>query len=300
MKQLELVESLNFTAPLGIKTHRQAEEFRQQQKTPQKGKQVYLNTLAVSAVEFYLKCMGIKTDVAASDSFDPVMQTLMDVADLEVSNLGKLECRPVLPNQEFMEIPAEVWSDRIGYVAVQMIPSLKEATLLGFVETARGEKLDLSELGSLEYFLEYMSKLKPLVKLSQWMDNIFDAGWQAVETLWPQQQPQLAFNFRKRDGVERVKQLDLEWADDRVALLVAMDGELDAERNIVVEVHPSGGQTYLPDNLQLMVLEGEEMLMQVVAKSSKNIQCEFQGEQGESFSIKVGMGSTSVTERFII
>ncbi|MGK7904109.1 MAG: DUF1822 family protein [Hormoscilla sp.] len=299
MKQLELADSLNFTAPLGIKDHRQAEEFRKQQKKPQKGKQVYLNTLAVSAVELYLKCMGIKTDVAASDSFDPVMQTLMDVADLEVSNLGKLECRPVLPNQEFVEIPPEVWSDRIGYVAVQMIPSLKEATLLGFVETAQTEKLHLSELRSLEDFREYMSKLKPLVKLSQWMDNIFDAGWQATETLWPQQQ-QLAFSFRKRQGVERVKQLDLEWAGDRVALLVGMDGEFDAERNILVEVHPSGGQSYLPDNLQLMVLEGGEMLMQVVAKSSKNIQCEFPGEPGESFSVKVGMGSTSVTERFII
>lgn len=300
MKQLELAESLNFPAPLGRKAHVQAEEFRKQQKMPQKGKQVYLNTLAVSAVEFYLKCMGIKTDVAASDSFDPVMQTLMDVADLEVSNLGKLECRPVLPNQEFVEIPPEVWSDRIGYVAVQMIPSLEEAILVGFVETAREEKLHLSELRSLEYFLEYMSELKPLVKLSEWMDNIFDAGWQAVETLWPQQQAQLAFNFRKRQDVEGVKQLDLEWAGSRVALLVGMDGELDAERNILVQVHPSGGQTYLPDNLQLMVLEGEDMLMQIVAKSSKNIQCEFKGEPGESFSVKVGMGSTSVTERFII
>lgn len=300
MKQLELAERGNFTAPLGVKNHRQAEEFRKQQKTSQKGKQVYLNTLAVSAVEFYLKCMGIETDLAASDSFDPVMQTLMDVADLEVKKLGKLECRPVLPNQEFVEIPPEVWSDRIGYVAVQMIPSLKEATLLGFVEIARTEKLHLSELRSIEELPAHMSKVKPLVKLNQWMDNIFDAGWEAVETLLQRQEPQLAFSFRKQHIVERGKEIEWEWTGDRMALLVGIDRESDAEMSISVEVHPMGGKTYLPDDLQLMVLETEEILMQVVAKSSKNLQCEFKGEPGESFQVKVGIGETSVAERFTI
>jgi len=300
MKELELAGELTFTAPLGVKAHMQAEEFRKQQKMPQKGKQVYLNTLAVSAVEFYLKCMGMSTDLAASDSFDPVMQTLMDVADLEVKPLGKLECRPVLPNEDFVEIPADVWSDRIGYVAVQMIPSLKEATVLGFVEKANTEKLPLKSLRSLSEFLEHMSKLKPIVNLSGWWEKLYDAGWEAVETLWPPQAPQLAFEFRQQHVVERVKPLELEWGGDRMALLVGMDRSPDDQMKISVEVHPSGGQTYLPDNLQLMVLEAEEMLMQIIARSSTNLQCEFKGEPGESFSVKVGMGDTIVTERFTI
>ena len=47
------------------------------------------------------------------------MQSLTDIAGLVVKDCGKLECHPVLPNSDFCYIPAEVWSDRIGYIAVQ-------------------------------------------------------------------------------------------------------------------------------------------------------------------------------------
>lgn len=35
----------------------------------------------------------------------------MDVADLEVQDIGKLECRWVAPGEDFVTIPAEVRSD---------------------------------------------------------------------------------------------------------------------------------------------------------------------------------------------
>lgn len=296
-------ESLIFTVPLGVSAHRRAKQFSQQQTAPQKIKRVYLNTLAVYAVDFYLKCIGFETDLAASDSWNPVMRTLMDVADLDVKKLGKLECRPVLPDSQIVRIAPEVWSDRIGYIAVQTTESLTEATLLGFVKNVTAEELPLKELRSLDSFLEYLNALrdKPVVKLSQWLNNIVDEGWEDVKELLQPQQVELAFRGRG-PGAERGKRLELESAGERISLLVGLDPVDETEMNIWVEVYPSRGQSYLPKNLQLNVLdsEGASVMEAVARNTNKNIQFEFKGELGESFNVKVALGNVSVTEAFTI
>src|SRR4028118_1404350 len=122
-----------FTGPISPDARRRAEQLCRQQATPEKGEQVRLNTLSVSFVNSYLQCMGFETDLSASDSWNPVQQTLMDVADLSLKSLGFLECRPVLGDSQFVYVPPEVQSNRIGYVVVQISISFREATLLGVV-----------------------------------------------------------------------------------------------------------------------------------------------------------------------
>ena len=148
------IETLTKTVPLAFSAHSIAQQFYSHQSNHCKAKQVYLNTLAVYAVNVYLQHLGFETDLSESASWDPLMQTLMDVADLEVKNYGKLECRPVLLGKEVVYFPAEVWSERIGYIAVQLNESLKEATLLGFAEKVDKSELPLSQLRSLEDLLQ--------------------------------------------------------------------------------------------------------------------------------------------------
>ncbi len=62
--------------------------------------------------------MGFETNWSDADRSNPWMLSLIDLADLEVKNIWKIECRPVLPDAEYLEIPTEVSADRIGYVAV--------------------------------------------------------------------------------------------------------------------------------------------------------------------------------------
>lgn len=296
-------ESLVFTVSLGTEAHRLAEQFRRYQKSAQKGKQVYLNTLAIYAVNFYLRCLGIVTDWEICDSYDPIMQTMMDVADLQVENLGKLECRSVLPNAELVQIPPEVWSDRIGYIVVEMNESLREAKLLGFVETVDTEELMVSKLRSLTEFPEYINQLRQpkTINLRQWLDNIFTTGWQAVEELISPQTTELAFSFRGQEGIKRAKVLDLEHAGEQVTLCIGIKPIDAGEMNIFVEVYPNKHHIHLPQNLQLMVLNAEaETVMEAVAKTTKNIQLEFSGELDERFSIKLALGDFSVTETFVI
>jgi hypothetical protein len=95
---------------------------------------IYLNTLAVYAVESFLQSAGIETHWAASDSWQPNLATPINVADLEVMGAGKVECRPVLLDCAApVEIPLTAVADRVAYVAVGFGTVLDRAQLLGFV-----------------------------------------------------------------------------------------------------------------------------------------------------------------------
>jgi hypothetical protein len=87
-----------------------------------------------------------------------------------------------------------------------------------------------------------------------------------------------------------------------VAVIVAIAGESEQEMDISVEVQPPKGQTYLPSNLQLMVLDedGEAVIDAHARSDNKTIQLEFGGEPGDHFSVKVALGDVSVTENFVV
>lgn len=291
-----------FTVPLALEAHSRAEQFCSYQPNSSKAKQVYLNTLAVYAVNVYLQCRGFETDLEKSASCNPAMQLLMDVADLQVMNRGKLECRPVLPDANFVYVPAEVWENRIGYVVVQVNESLREATLLGFVEKVKSSKLALNQLLSLEALPRYLNNISPWVNLSRWFENIFETGWQAVEAVVGTQSAELNFSFRSVPSVRRCKLIELGMAEQAVVVMVAITQDSEQEMNISVEVQPPKGQLYLPANLQLMVLDedGEAVIDAHARSDNKNIQLEFGGEPGDRFSIKVALDEVSVTENFLI
>jgi hypothetical protein len=152
--------------------------------------------------------MGLEAELETSDSHNPLMQKFMDVADINVKRLGKLECRPVLPNSEVMEVPPEAWDNRIGYVAVQLNSSLKQAILLGFVPSVAHKNgiIPLSELRSLADFPAYLSEFSQVpepaspqvVNLHNWLEGIVEAGWQTIDELFVTREISLASAFRSR------------------------------------------------------------------------------------------------------
>ena len=160
-----------FAVPLTSKALKLAKSFQEQYESPAKARQVYLNTLAVYAVDTYCQCLGIETDLEASHSLNPVMQTLMDVADLEITGIGKLECRPVLPTDENCYIPADTWENRLGYVAVEIDESSREATLFGFYPTINPlemmEHISFDSFQPLEAFLDHLNRLETALDFFQ-------------------------------------------------------------------------------------------------------------------------------------
>ncbi|NDJ24642.1 DUF1822 family protein [Nostoc sp. B(2019)] len=317
----QIIEHLKFTVSLTLSAHLKAKQFARHQSNPQKAEHVYYNTLAVYAVNYYLQYLGFETDLEKSDSWNPVMQSLMDIADLEVKNYGKLECRPVLPDSQVCQFPAEVWSERISYVAVQLNESLTEATLLGLVEKVETKELPLSKLRSLADLPRYLrdTKLVPTsVSLRQWFEEVFAAEWQTLEALLLAEAINPAFitrsahHLRKIDAdnpatdVSAGKLIDLgmQLAGHQVVLIITLVAKADEEVDIRLRVCPTADQPNLPPNLRLSVLDESGATypeLKVKARSEDNwIQLEFSGELGEQFSVKLALGDISITENFVI
>lgn len=161
---MKLTDHFNLTIQLTKKAHNDAHKFASKQANSQKVKQVYLNTLAVYAVQDFLNWLGIETDLNAGDSWHSVIRCFQDVADLVIPNLGKLECRPVLPGQTVISLPPEVTEDRIAYIGVQFQEQLNEVQLLGFYPTidpqAPLEEIEIANLQPIETLIDYIDRLE--------------------------------------------------------------------------------------------------------------------------------------------
>ncbi len=300
-----------FTGPISTVARRRAEQWSRQQATPEKSQQVMLNSLAVSFVSFYLECMGFETDLEVSDSWHPVQQMLMDVADLSIKNLGKLECRPVLENAEFVDVPPEVQSNRIGYIVVQISDHFKSAKLLGFVPEVSTDELPIHQLQPLDIFLDYLERLElqntlsssqNIVNLNRWFEDVFESGWEAIKSIFSTEP---AWQFRSTEKV-RAKLIDFGIKENNASVAIVVkvspdDNNCD-EMKIIVELHPVHNQDYLPAALGIMILDEEETaVMKAIAKNdNKKIELEFTAATGDSFSIKIALGDVSVTENFIL
>ncbi|MCC3435628.1 DUF1822 family protein [Microcoleus sp. PH2017_05_CCC_O_A] len=299
----KMIEPITFTVPLSFEAHDIAQQCAQK-SLPTKFKQVYLNTLAVYAVDSYLRCMGFETNLAHSESRDSLMLKFVDVADLDIVGVGKIECRPVLPDSQTCNIPSDAWENRIGYVAVQLNQSLKEATLLGFTKTSAMREVPLTQLQSLEYFLAYMNRIQQLnpVNLMNWFENVFDTGWQVIDELLNPEQ--LEWHFRSTNAlpIERGYKIDLgmQLAQQSVTLAVMLAPEPGSEVDIQVQVYPMGNQTCLPEGLKLIVMdESEEVVLEATSRDDDNfIQLEFSSELRELFGVTVALGGASVTKHF--
>lgn len=318
-------DASTFSVPLALAAHTQAERFRQHHSHPAKAKQVYLNSLAVYAVNFYLDCLAIDTDLPHSHSWNPAQQALLDTADLKVKRCGALECRPVLPGATALEIPAETHQNRIGYVAVQLDSDLRRATLLGFLPSLSADQVPLSQLRPIEELAEHLERCAAIAasapepqpaeaastptvtRLSHWLQNLADTGWQAIENAFTPQSP--AFSFRGEPAeveappdVQRRKQilLDAE-TGTAVQLAVGILPLSQAEADIWVQVSPTDEQPYLPSRLYLEVLDAmDTQVMQAEARSTEAIRLRFTVAVGEPFSLKLTLEGSSVVESFVV
>jgi hypothetical protein len=133
--------------------------FAVQQVNPAQAQRVYRNTLAVYAVHTYLTLLGIETDLTQSDSWQAMSRSSRDTADLFVVGRGRLECRPVEPGADVLDIPDEVQLRRIAYLAVEIAEKPTKVQLLGFICPAAIEAA--AKLRPMEEFLDYLWTVHP-------------------------------------------------------------------------------------------------------------------------------------------
>lgn len=317
-------DTRNSAIPLPITSEVRAiaRDFAAGQATEQKAEQVLYNTLAVLTVNSYLEMLGIATDLPSSDSWNPIMRTCDDVADLNISNLGKLECRPLKNSDTNCHIPMEVWDLRLGYVAVRIDDSFKKAELLGFIPRVATEELAIAHFKPIEALIDRLHDSKAstansaVVNLEQWFNNIFNSGWSRVENLLNPEQLTTAWGFRNAElspkktsesqltnnNIQRAKLIDLgiQLGDRQVVLLVEITPEESGSIAVILQVHPSPNSVYLPETLMLKVIESSgKVFMQAQARSQDNfIQLQFSGQPKESFTVQIILGDVELIEQF--
>jgi len=149
--------------------------------------------------------------------------------------------------------------------------------------------------------LEYLAKKN--TNLSQWLENIFDETWQVVEALIDPN-TSLVFSLRNTEKMtRRGKLLDLgmQFGNLNLALLVNITKEVENKIRVLIQLHPTGRQKFLPSNIKLSLLsETGTLLSEVSSRNQDNyIQLKpFKGEAGKCFSIEVSLEDLKIREDF--
>ena len=294
--------------PLGKDAHQKAEEFAAEQDNLDKGKQVYLNTLAVYAVNNYLKWLSIETALHQSDSWNWSTRTFFDIADLMLPNIGRIECRPVLPGEEVVVLPQEVTQERIGYIAVRFNKQLDFVEILGFVPARpiinNSEIIEINRFESIDILIDIINRRKMKVNLCQWLEGIFNQDWESPELV-------LAGSFRstatmtrqyqdsQTSSISRAKVVDV---GRQIVLLIELTPTNSAVFDIRLRVYPAENTLHLPQDLQLTIFdESGDACMNTQAEIANDwMQLEFDCQHEEKFSVELKLGEISITEEFIV
>ncbi len=322
------IEDSSLFLPISTKSRKLARSLAAQHSIPSLVERVRRNTLAVLVIHDYLEMMGVTTNLEVSDCWNPVVQICADIADLEIEGVGKLECRSILSGEEICYVPAEVWAERIGYVVVQFDSDWRSASLLGFVPQVSTESIAIECLEPIENLLVAINYKKEstlqnvvnnlaISNLSNWLQNLFESGWQELETLLSVlsgTQPQLSWRTRQltsdifndlsnQNEVRRGKLIDLgfQLSSSVLALLITISPIDQTEINIRLTIH-SVVDMFLPEFLKLVVIDDSgSVFLTAESRSIDNyIQIQFSGRIGEQFSVQVSLGEFSLVENFII
>ena len=215
------------------------------------------------------------------------------------------ETREVVAQLPILPVPqAENLVQRLGNPSVVFLRLAVPFSLWGAL-------LENEDLRSRLYHqrLGEVTPAQVLVNLSRWLENVFDAGWQSLETL-SSPSTDLVYNFSHVRGangladsqVQGCKLIDLPGGES-VALLVGLKRSADGRISVRVQLHPRPGNRYLPANIKLILRsESGEILESVQAGDEDNyIQIpRFRSSSEFHFSVQVGLDEFEITEDFVV
>jgi len=125
---------LRFSVPLTLRIQRFAQAIADQLETPIIAEQAYRNILAVYAANFYCQCMNLETNLGASlAAWSPALHVLQNYACLSVVGLGEVECCPIAPETDLIELSWEALGRRAAYLAIELNLQEAQAHLIGFL-----------------------------------------------------------------------------------------------------------------------------------------------------------------------
>ena len=292
--------------------HNYAQQFASEQTSVAKGRQVYLNTLAVCGVKTYLQCLNINSDLAHSDCWQASLRNLFNVADLTLPNLGKIECLYLLPNETQVQIPLEAREDRLGYLIVRLEAQLQQLELLGFMSgdriTLETESIALTQLQPLDFLFEttarLQNKVSSKVNLSQWFNELIAPDWQPVTTVLA---GRITRSLAKSDPAVttvtrgKVIQWQLNSLEPEIILVLKVCQQSDRTIDLCLQLYPGNAGDNLPSGLSVAIFDRDnQSCLSAQAKDSDDwMQLEFGCQPGEQFRVEMGLNGVSAIEKFV-
>jgi hypothetical protein len=167
--------------------------------------------------------------------------------------------------------------------------------------------------------------LQEVVNLRQWFNNQIDRssigieelksavrgfddriveGWQNLESLFRPEELTPALSMRNSStrniSVQRGKEIEIR--QQNIVLIVKVNPQSEKNINVITEVRPQSGQHYLPEMLQVKLLDDQQnAVMEAIANSTnQNIRFDFNVVLGERFSVQIILAETVVTEEFVM
>lgn len=144
--------------------------------------------------------------------------------------------------------------------------------------------------------------------LRRWLQNSFDAGWHALDTLLEQTDNRLALSFRGSAPaheltVEGVKLIDLgvQLGHQQVALIIGLFEEVDQRVVVRIQLLPTQGVAYLPPSLTLRLMsQSDKVLQTLTARTNDNLMQlkRFTCKEGTQFTIQLILEDVELTETF--
>jgi hypothetical protein len=317
----------SFKVYISLQIRHQAKQFAALYKPSEQAGKVYLNYLAAYCAYTDLR-RDVQIDFAGSDVNNPIIQALMDTGSLKLTGFGKLECRPILQGSDIMYVPEDVWGDRIGYLAVQLNEDLTEGKILGFVKAVHQTQVPITDLQSLDEFLDYLDyleKLEPLLlNLKNWVSRVTQSGWtlvsEAIDEMLPESSPEMQWAFRSRSTITTDQgvtcQKRLSQIPFRISLYPRM--ALDYDYDIIVRLNleslsmaspmetrgkPSQEKSQpLENELNVAILDENRSLVKEEIfhigheTTDTAVTFDIQADQGDSFIIKVAYQGDTTEE----
>jgi Protein of unknown function (DUF1822) len=308
--------------------HATAAKFASQHRSISKGRSVYLNTLAVCAVRQYLSVTcQLDLELEQGDSWQIGMQSILNVADLVIPNVGKIECLLVLPTTTEIQISADL-DERIGYVIVQFSDDLTSVELRGFIDSAQPRlhqqstgaiiALNSAEIQSIESLLELIYD-KQVYNLQEFLAGILGTGWEPICQQRAAQIDATEREFALRNTLNLANNTNYDSIRDFTAskminlrakianipllMMIGLSIEPDDGRvKVRIRIHAAGGIPMLPADLKLTLqADNGQFLSEIQYPEAMNfIQLQsFKLHPGTQFKIRVALDNCSFTESFI-
>ena len=118
ISQLHKMKNNLMEFPIDQQIYNLALAYASEQANLQNGLKFFYNTMTVWAVNYLLGWMECETILDKNDSENQVLQGVLDVADLMLPGIGKIQCCRIGEGETQIFVPVQ--DDRIAYIFVQI------------------------------------------------------------------------------------------------------------------------------------------------------------------------------------